>query len=365
MYITHIFKDLNMKVFIRSSACISPQYTFDNQSFLSEVVEYNGTRLKAIEPDYKVFVDPKSLRRMSHIIKMGVATAMDCLKNGDVEMPGAIITGTAYGCLEDTVTFLTRIIEQEEEMLPPTAFIQSTHNTVAAQIALMLQCHGYNNTFVHKGISFESALLDAMMLLKENEADNILVGGTDEMTDTSFTILSRLGIYKRWPVSNLNLYATKTRGTMGGEGAAFFLLSDKASEKNLAELTGIRTLYKPGSLEDIEKKVILFLAENALKIDDIDLVLTGKSGDTAHDDIYAQLNLSLFNNVNLANYKHLCGEYPTSSAFALWLAANMIKKGIVPEAVVERTAKKVKPKTVLIYNHYQKIYHSLMLVSAI
>jgi len=354
-----------MKLYIRSSACISPQNTFGNSGFLDEIVEYNGTRLNAIEPDYKEFVDPKSLRRMSHIIKMGVAAAMQCMKKGSIEMPGAIITGTAYGCLEDTVTFLTRIIEQEEEMLPPTAFIQSTHNTVAAQIALMLQCHGYNNTFVHKGISFESALLDAMMLLKENEADNILVGGADEMTDTSFTILSRLGLYKRWPVSNLDLYTTQTRGTMGGEGAAFFLLSDKASENNLAALTAIRTIYKPVNLEAIERQVVLFLAENDLKMDDIDLVITGKSGDTAHDDIYEQLNQSLFNTTGLANYKHLCGEYPTSSAFALWLASNIIKNGMVPEAVIERNALKPIPKRVLIYNHYQKIYHSLMLVSAI
>ncbi len=354
-----------MSIYIRSSACISPQNTFGNVDFLAEVVEYNGTRLKAIEPDYKEFVDPKLIRRMSHIIKMGVAAAMQCLKNGETEMPGAIITGTAYGCLEDTVTFLTRIIEQDEELLPPTAFIQSTHNTVAAQIALMLKCHQYNNTFVHKGISFESALLDATMLLNENEADNILVGGADEMTDTSFTILSRLGLYKRWPVSNLNLYATKTRGTMGGEGAAFFLLTDKTSDSNVAELTAIRTIYKPESLEDIERRVIDFLAENDLTIDDIDLVITGKSGDTAHDDIYEQLNQSLFKGNNLGNYKHLCGEYPTSSAFALWLASNIIKTGIVPDAVVERHTKAGAPKRILTYNHYQKIYHSLMLVSAI
>jgi len=354
-----------MKTYIRSSACISPQNTFGNDNFLTEVVEYNGTRLKAIEPDYKELVDPKQLRRMSHIIKMGMATAMECLKKGNTEMPGAIITGTAYGCLEDTVTFLTRTIEQQEELLPPTAFIQSTHNTVAAQIALMLKCHQYNNTFVHKGISFESALLDAIMLLKEQEADNILVGGTDEMTDTSFTILSRLGLYKRWPVSNLDLYATKTRGSMGGEGAAFFLLTDKASKNNLAELTAIRTIYKPENIEDIEKRVVSFLADNDLMIKDIDLVITGKSGDTAHDDIYEQLYVSLFNGANLANYKHLCGEYPTSSAFALWLASNIIKNELVPEAVIERNTQKAAPKKILIYNHYQKIYHSLMLVSAI
>jgi 3-oxoacyl-[acyl-carrier-protein] synthase II len=166
-----------MKIFIRSAACISPQKTFNDDGFLTAIVEYKGNRLQAIEPDYKEFIDPKQARRMSRLIKMGVAAAKKCLDDGYVEMPGAIITGTALGCMEDTVTFLTRIVELNEEMLPPTAFIQSTHNTVAAQIALMLKCHSYNQTFVHKGVSFENALFDAIMLLKEQDADNILVGG--------------------------------------------------------------------------------------------------------------------------------------------------------------------------------------------
>lgn len=349
-----------MKIYIRSAACISPQNTFGNNAFLTDVVESTGTRLKAIEPDYKAFIDPKQIRRMSHVIKMGVAAAKDCLNKADVNMPGAIITGTAFGCMEDTITFLTRIVEQDEELLPPTAFIQSTHNTVAAQIALMLQCHAYNNTFVHKGISFESALFDAMMLLKEQEADNILVGGTEEMVDTSFKVLTRLGLYKRWPVSNLSLMGTPSKGTIGGEGAAFFLLTDKSSADNLAELTAIKTLYKP---KDIEESIAAFLQENKLNIKDIDLVLTGKNGDIRNDEVYKQLENTLFNRTAWANYKHLCGEYPTSSSFALWLAANMVKIGIVPQIVGD--AKGVTPKSVLIYNHYQNKYHSLMLVSAI
>jgi 3-oxoacyl-(acyl-carrier-protein) synthase len=349
-----------MKIYIRSSSCISAQKTFGNEDFLTDIVEYTGTRLRAIEPDYKEFIDPKQIRRMSHIIKMGVAAGKDCLNRGNTEMPGAVITGTALGCLEDTVTFLTRMVEQEEELLPPTAFIQSTHNTVAAQIALMLKCHAYNNTFVHKGISFESALFDAIMLLKEKEANNILVGGTDEMVDASFTILTRLGLYKRWPVSNLELFSTESNGSIGGEGAVFFLLTDELSTENLAELTAIKTLYKP---KNIEESITAFLTENSLKIDDIDLVITGKNGDTRNDRVYKQLNL--LKNVSLANYKHLSGEYPTSSAFALWLGANMIKKGVVPDVVIERKTKETSPEKILIYNHYQNKYHSLMLISAI
>lgn len=348
-----------MKIYIRSSSCISAQKTFGNQDFLTDIVESTGIWLKPIEPDYKEFIDPKLIRRMSRIIKMGVAAAKDCLNRSNTEMPGAIITGTAYGCMEDTVTFLTRIVLDKEELLPPTAFIQSTHNTVAAQIALMLQCHAYNGTFVHKGISFESALFDAIMLLKEGEADNILVGGIEEMVDTGFKVLTRLGIYKRWPVSNLSLFSTESKGTICGEGAVFFLLTDKPSADNLAELTAVKTLYKP---KDIEAGIISFLAENSLKMEDIDLIITGKNGDTRNDNAY---RLPLFQNKALANYKHLCGDYPTSSAFALWLASNIIKKGTVPDVVVEKDIDKPAPKKVLIYNHYQNRYHSLMLVSAI
>jgi len=351
-----------MKTYIRSASCISPQKTFRNEDFLNDIVEYSGTRLSTIEPDYKEFIDPKQIRRMSHVIKMGVAAAKDCLNQANVEIPDAIITGTAFGCMEDTITFLTRMVEQNEELLPPTAFIQSTHNTVAAQVALMLKCHGYNNTFVHKGISFESALIDAVMLLREQEADNILVGGTEEMVETSFKVLTRLGLYRRQPTSNLQLLSTEAKGSIGGEGAAFFVLSDKASDSNLAELSAIKTLY---NIDDIEAGITKFLAENNLKPDDIDLVITGKNGDLKNDCVYKQLDSSILKNNNLANYKHLCGEYSTSSSFALWLAANVLKKGVTPQAIIERQINDKTPKKVLIYNHYLHKYHSLMLVSSI
>lgn len=353
-----------MKIYIRSSAAVSPQNTFENIEFLTEPAEYYGTRLAAIDPDYSQFIDAKSIRRMSHVIKMGVASAKNCLNQAKVEMPGAIITGTAFGCLDDTVSFLTRMIEMEEEMLPPTAFIQSTHNTVAAQIALLLKCHNYNSTFVHKGISFESALLDAVMLLNENEADNILVGGTEELTDASFTILTRLGLYKRWPVDNLSIFNTQSKGSIGGEGAVFFLLSDKENADNLAEFKGVQTFYKPESIEEVERRIILFLKQYGLSIEDIDLVITGKNGDLKNDGVYDQLNQSVFSNVSLANFKHLCGEYPTASSFGLWLAANIIKRGEVPAVVIEDEVNTDPPKKILIYNHYFNTYHSLMLLTA-
>nr|MBP6286516.1 beta-ketoacyl synthase chain length factor [Ferruginibacter sp.] len=238
-------------MYIRATGNISPQRTFGHWPLADAPVAYTSNRLSCIEPDYKEFIDPKLIRRMSRIIRMGVAAAMECLQEADVKVPDAIVTGTAYGCLEDTNSFLRKMVEFNEELLTPTAFIQSTHNTIGAQIGLMLQCNNYNNAFVHRAFSFESALLDGMMLLKEKDASHVLVGAIDEIIDTSHTILSRFGLYKQGAVSNLDIYGSGSKGTIAGEGASFFLLAAEPSATDYAKLEALHTFYKPAGENEI------------------------------------------------------------------------------------------------------------------
>ncbi|MEP7238993.1 MAG: beta-ketoacyl synthase chain length factor [Ferruginibacter sp.] len=350
-------------MYIRATGNISPQKTFGHQP-LEEVVPYTGNRLACIEPDYKEFIDPKQIRRMSRIIRMGVAAAMECLQEARVKVPDAIVTGTAYGCLEDTNSFLSKMVEFKEELLTPTAFIQSTHNTIGAQIGLLLQCNNYNNAFVHRGFSFESALLDGMMLLKEKDAGNVLVGAIDEITNSSHAILNRLGLYKQGPVSNLDIYKTKTKGTVAGEGAAFFLIANDPSATDYAKLDGLHTFYKPDGFAEIEKQISSFLEKNSVSINDIDLIITGKNGDASSDEVYDGLAETIFHNKELVNYKYLCGEYPTAASFAMWLAANTIKTGKLPATLNYTISPVKKINRILIYNHSQGIHHSLSLLSA-
>jgi 3-oxoacyl-(acyl-carrier-protein) synthase len=352
-----------MKIYIRAIAAISPQNTFRQQNFFAEPVLYTSNRLQNIDPDYTKIIEAKLLRRMSRIIKMGVAAASACLQDAAETNPGAIITGTAFGCMEDSDLFLHQLIERNEESLPPTPFIQSTHNTVGAQIALMLKCHSYNNTFVHGGSAFESALLDAILLLKDGEAGNVLVGGIDEITNSSFAIMSRFGFYKKEPVSNLELYKNASKGTIAGEGAAFFLLT-ATHEKAIAQLNGITTFYKAANTNEIEEKIISFLEANAVNMEDIDLIITGKNGDNREDGQYDELQQTVFQNKPMLHYKNLCGEYPTAVSFALWMAANILQTGIVPKATGYNNFSGSKPQRILIYNQYRKAHHSLLLVSA-
>jgi 3-oxoacyl-[acyl-carrier-protein] synthase II len=353
-----------MSIYIRSAFGVSPQPLYDGELLLPVITTKTGNRLTCVEPNYTDFIDAKAIRRMSRIIKMGVAAAMQCLKDvapGAPQMPDAIVTGTAYGCLQDTEVFLNRLVEFKEELLTPTAFIQSTHNTVSAQIALMLQCHNYNNTYVHRGFSFESALLDAMMMLNENEISNTLVGAADEITETSHAILSRFDLYKK-EASTDTLFDTATKGTIAGEGATFFTLTNISAEKALAKLDAITTFYKPANDSEIKEHIAAFLAGQTVDIEEIDLIITGKNGDVENDSVYESLNTTLFANKQTINFKHLCGEYPTASAYALWLGAAIIKEGKVPETLLKKNTKPVKK--LLIYNHYQNTHHALYLVSA-
>ena len=350
-----------MKLYIRATGNVSPQNTFGHPGLTVELTEYNNNRLRSIEPDYSKLIDVKLIRRMSRIIKMGVAAAVQCLHDAEIENPDAIITGTAYGCLEDTGVFLQKMVHNKEEMLTPTAFIQSTHNTIGAQIALLLKCNGYNNTFVHRGFSFESAMLDAIMLLQDGTANNVLVGGVDEITDFSFEITSRFGLFKKKIGSNLDLFNTGTKGTIAGEGAAFFLLNSEASPGDYATLEALATFYKPLDHREVEVNVLSFLTEQSIPIEQIDIVLCGRNGDLEGDKVYDHLNETIFKNSSVIHYKHLCGEYPTSTAFALWMAAGICKTGLLPQGF---KASEKEVKRILIYNHYQMMHHSLMLVSA-
>lgn len=351
-----------MKLYIRATGNISPQNTFGQSSLPAVIAEYDSNRLQSIEPDYSKLIDVKLIRRMSRIIKMGVAAALHCLKEGKVENPDAIITGTAYGCLDDTGVFLQKMVQNKEEMLTPTAFIQSTHNTIGAQIALILKCNGYNNTFVHRGFSFESAMLDAMMLLEENEVTNVLVGGVDEITDFSFGIINRFGVYKKAMRSNLGLFEDSSRGTIAGEGASFFLLRREPSGEDYAILEGMDTFYKPADQTEILQRISKFLSMNSILPGDIDVVLFGRSGDSKTDKVYDKIEASFFDETVVINYKHLCGEYPTSTGFALWLACGMIRSNELPEAFNITATRDIK--RVLIYSHHHMVHHSLMLVAA-
>ena len=89
-----------MNFYIKSVASISPFSHPADSPYSNAII--------CADPDLSSVIDPKLTRRMSHVIKMGIGAALQAIEGANIIQPDAIITGTAYGCLDDTGVFLKK-----------------------------------------------------------------------------------------------------------------------------------------------------------------------------------------------------------------------------------------------------------------
>ena len=338
---------------------------FGKNSLLIEKNTAEKNLFKISEPDYTGFISPQNLRRMSRLLKISLATAIDCLREAGIEMPYGIITGTGLGCMEDTEKFLQNIIEHEGVMAQPTSFIHSTHNTISSQIAIALKCTGYNSTYVHRFISFESALLDCWLQLKEDYAEkNVLVGGADEMSEVVNEVMGKLNCWKKTE-NKEELYKSNSAGTVGGEGCAFFMLSNKKSLQTYAEIKSIEIINVISNYDELENALNNFLSLNKLNAKDIDLLMMGNNGDARYDHFYHFISQKFSANTTIAYFKYLSGEFFTSSAFGLSFTTMAIKNNFLPNGAIIKQGESKNFKNIIFYNQSMGHHHCFYLLNKI
>ncbi len=350
-----------MNAFINGIGAITPMGCFPSENFLKELHVSGPGRMTVVEPKYSDYIGVMQLRRMSKIIKMGLTSALMCLNDANIKKPNAIITATGLGSVQDTDRFLDNLIDNQENALNPTPFIHSTHNAVAARIAIETGCHDYNMTYVHKNAAFEQAMLDAILKINSGLYTNVLLGGVEEITEENYNLKKHVGFWKEG-VNNLELAKnTYTPGTIAGEGSVFFNLSSDKSANSYAEIKDTKTWYKLPAKKTLALET--FLSSVHLTPGDIDLVLSGTNGNVGEDYIYHGVFAKAFTEPAIAWYKHLCGEYDTSVSFALLLAAYLLKTQSIPEFIKFNGAPSKKLKNVLIYQQRFNRNHSFTVLS--
>lgn len=139
------------------------------------------------------FVKPMEARRMGKLMKSSLLSSLKALKEAGIEVPDAIVTGTSFGCLENSEVLLKQLETEGEEMLKPTCFMQSTHNTMSSNIAIKTKCHGYNVTYTQGGQSLDWAVRDAEWLLRSGACKRVLVGCHDETTPLFSALMKQKG----------------------------------------------------------------------------------------------------------------------------------------------------------------------------
>lgn len=346
--------------YVNGTSCISAQDTFD-KDFLVEVNVTDAENvLFAIQPSYKEFIPPAMIRRMAKGVKMGIAASNKALKEANVEIPDAIITGTGMGCVEDSEKFLKAIIDNNEEFLTPTSFIQSTHNTVGGQIALGLQCKGYNFTYVNGSVSFESALLDAKLQLENEEASSILVGGVDETSSHTLELFKLNKTIKAESDKPYSVLNSNSKGVVFSEGASFFVLENEKKNSTYAKVSAV-AIQNTLEQNAVESFILDFLNRNNIAVNEIDAIVLGINGDVEFDSYYTAPK-AMFTEIPQVYYKHLSGEYNTASSFGFWIANNIVKNQQLPEVVKMNSTSKTTFQKVLMYNQFKGKDHSLILI---
>jgi 3-oxoacyl-(acyl-carrier-protein) synthase len=348
--------------YINGAACISAQKTFET-AFLKDTVINRHSNIVASTPvDYTAFLAPAAGRRMAKGIKNGIAASGSALREAGISNPDAIITGTGMGCNIDSDKFLQSLLDNNEEFLTPTSFIQSTHNTVGSQIALHLQCNGYNFTYVNGAVSFESALIDAKLQIEAEEASNILVGGIEELSENISGFDEFSGSIKSKSDAPYSVLNSETKGAVFSEGAVFFVLSGNKQDSTYAQIKDV-AIFNSLEKDEVAQKIEIFLRNNGYSIQDIDVIGLGYNGDVEYDSYYTHLADTMFDNMPQVYYKHLSGEFYTASSFGLWVAANICKLGHVPEIIKANAVKAATSNTILLYNQYKGRDHSFTLIT--
>ncbi len=148
-------------------------------------------------------------RRLGRIMRCALANAQACIEQTGI--PDAIVVATGLGFIEATSRFADSYLQQNEQLVSPTPFIQSTFNMLGGQLALTLGHHGPNYTLVEGFQSVPYALQLAQVLLGDGAIHRVLVVFYDELTPQLERILPTYGLGSAYGL---------------GEGSGAFMLTD-------------------------------------------------------------------------------------------------------------------------------------------
>lgn len=353
-----------MPVYIQRLSQISNQLPFSDEWFEHPVVP--SLRLNKFQcPDFKKYISGAQMRRMTRIVKCAVSSAANCMEGTDATMLDAIFAGTGLGCIESTENVLNTMLDEDEENISPSAFMQSTHNTLASQIAISMKCHGYNVTYSHRHTSFDSALLDAVVQFQLGEIKKALVCGTDEMSDAYFEMYDNLNVWKKGTyegrVNAKDAFSRPSNGTIAGENAVSFLLQDTKDEQTFCEVVDSELLYRPND-ERIRKSLSRMLMKAQIKVSEISGVVVAKNGDESEDSKYDDLLTRMGIIAPRIAYKHLFGDTFTMSSMGIYVAAKCLKEKKVPSHLTESGETVENVRSLLVVNLFRNMDYSLTLL---
>ncbi len=142
-----------------------------------------------------------------------------------------------------------------------------------------------------------------------------------------------------------------------------FLVSNE-KENAMACLQAVQILH---SEDDALVKTQLqnFIETHLPAGEKIDLLLSGENGNDRLLKYYTACENLLGEDVTIARYKHMSGEYNTASSIGVWLACQLLQQQQVPLHMIKRNGKTSSYKNILLYNNCRGSQHGFILITQV
>lgn len=238
-----------------------------------------------------------------------------------------IFVSTNYSGFKMSAEFDKTTITKGPRFVSPMETPNTVDNSPASYLAIRIQSRAFNATIASGFCAGLDALGYAISMLRQKNADIVVVGGTEEWNDEVNWYYKHAGLLpKEYEENSGRAFHPESNGIMPGEGSAAVVLERyedaiKRKATILGELVIWNACFAP--VEDEEKRVQGFIRcinttihADAARDENIDLIISGANGLPCHDRIESTAFMTKFPNKPILAIKNTIGE--TSGAAGLF-----------------------------------------------
>jgi 3-oxoacyl-[acyl-carrier-protein] synthase II len=209
----------------------------------------------------------------------------------DISGPGyGVVFGTGFGPLDSTEAFCRSVADYGHVKADAIVFPETLDNTAGSHVSRILDLKGPNITVTSRGISGETAIVQAASILESGEADLIIAVAGDVLTQSLFDFYESIGVLSSECFDGQSFQgkeANLRNRFIPGEGLAAFVMESGRHHRGRSARPYCR--YKSGCLGGDLSALPFSWGQDSVKTADI---INAALGSACPDEIGAIVSLS-------------------------------------------------------------------------